>query len=130
MHPTTLVFRLAFAVTIVTVTRLATMPIHAAPLFTMSDKVAHVTAFLVLAFFLDQGWPRLPFERKKVAVLLVYGMVLEVVQHFLPYRLFSLLDFAADAAGVGVYALAAPFIANVPWIARPRSASNAVRSDD
>ncbi len=33
-------------------------------------------------------------------MLATFGLVIEVVQYFLPYRIFSLIDFTADLVGI------------------------------
>lgn len=118
MHRITFFFRAAFAVALVAITRLATIPIHAEPLFALSDKVAHVAAFVLLAFLIDHAWPQSGFDRTKIAPLLAYGLLIEVIQHFLPYRLFSVLDFVADGVGVAAYAVVAPLTRRIPGLAR------------
>jgi VanZ family protein len=109
-------FRGAFAATLATVTHLATTPIQAVPAFALSDKVAHAAAFFVLAFLLDFSFPATPLGGVKALSLLAYGMLLEIVQYFLPYRLFSVLDFVADGAGVALYAAILPILCKMPFI--------------
>ena len=73
------------------------------PPFAHADKLVHVTAFLLLAFFADAGWPQLGFVRAKYLSLLAYGIGMECVQHFIPRRSFELLDILADASGLLLY---------------------------
>ena len=70
----------------------------------ISDKLNHLVAFVVLALLIDWAYPqkRIPW---KVALLSGYGLFIECVQYFLPYREFSLLDLAVDVAGIGAYFL-------------------------
>lgn len=112
-------FRTALLVATIVATRLATMSLDFTPAVGLNDKVLHVGAFLVLASLLDFSFPRNAFGTAKTATLLGYGMTIEVVQHFLPYRTFSLLDWAADAVGVVLYlAIAVPILKRTPWLQR------------
>lgn len=115
----TTLFRVALFVATLVATRLATAPIEAVPFAGLGDKVLHAGAFLVLAGLLDFSFPATRFTAGKVATLLAYGMAIEVVQHFLPYRSFSLLDWLADAGGVALYAVVAtPILKRTAWLQR------------
>lgn len=69
----------------------------------ISDKLDHVLAFFVMAFFLGRGFVSSGSPYLKFLPLAFYGLVIEVVQWFLPTREFSLLDVAADVAGILLY---------------------------
>jgi VanZ family protein len=62
------------------------------------DKVAHFIVFAGLAFLYHQSFQQ-PI-RGKIAVLSIYGFVIELIQAFLPYRTASYADWIADIAGV------------------------------
>jgi len=70
---------------------------------TVSDKVLHGVAFLVLGYLLSGALPGHSFWKVVLPVLLAYGFFIELVQWQLSHRDFSLLDFAADAAGLLLY---------------------------
>ncbi len=70
--------------------------------FEINDKVMHTTAFLAYAILLDMASSR-DFWRFQVPILLGYGALIEVLQSFTPWRMFSLWDFAADALGILLY---------------------------
>ncbi|MBA2410212.1 MAG: VanZ family protein [Gammaproteobacteria bacterium] len=70
----------------------------------VNDKIVHLTAFFVLALCADYAFPRRRFDWFTVLQLLSYGLLIEVMQLFIPYRSFSLADLAADAAGLVIYA--------------------------
>lgn len=80
--------------------------------YVMSDKIAHfifygITAVLLLI------WLRVRMPGRRAVVLAVvlssvYGFFIEVVQYFIPWRSFSMRDFAADVAGAVI--LSAIFI--------------------
>lgn len=70
---------------------------------TSSDKLNHILAFWVLAWFADKSYPGPDLEPYRWALLMGHGLVIELVQGFLPFREFSLLHLAADAAGILCY---------------------------
>lgn len=70
--------------------------------FEVNDKLMHTTAFLAYAILLDMASSR-DFWRFQVPILLGYGALIEVLQSFTPWRMFSLWDFAADALGILLY---------------------------
>lgn len=74
-----------------------------------SDKVNHLVAFLHLTVVTRLAWPQL--GRLWVIIsMLGFGLAIEVTQAQLPYRDFSLLDLAADGAGVVFGLLPFPFL--------------------
>ena len=83
----------------------------------LNDKVEHAVAFFALAFLLDFAWPRQTWSRAKWLPLLGYGLFIEVVQYFIPFRLFSLWDLAADGLGLMLYAASLPLIMRAPGLA-------------
>ena len=107
-------FRIAFAVTLVVVSYLAVTPKEHTVSLLVSDKLNHMAAFLVLAGLLDFSFPRVEFNITKAGTLLGYGLLIEVVQYFLPFREFSLLDLAVDALGLAAYALLYPLCHHLP----------------
>ena len=63
-----------------------------------ADKVNHVACFLVLLPLLRLAYG---YSLSKTTLLLFgYGLVIEAVQFWLPWRKFSLLDLAADGVGL------------------------------
>lgn len=65
------------------------------------DKINHLAAFLVMAVLMKLAHRRL----HAVYLLLIlgsFGMAIEIIQHFLPYRVFSLLDWLVDMGGVAL----------------------------
>lgn len=76
-------------------------PVPASP----NDKVNHFAAFLVLGLLLGRSYAGLS-RSIQVALLLGYGLLIELIQFFLPHRTFSLGDLAADLAGILAAALA------------------------
>ncbi|WP_169767067.1 VanZ family protein [Campylobacter curvus] len=62
------------------------------------DKANHFAAFCVLYVLLSIGWESKFYM--KFCILLLFGLQIEIVQHFLPNREFSLLDVFADCVGI------------------------------
>ncbi|WP_346746094.1 VanZ family protein [uncultured Campylobacter sp.] len=63
------------------------------------DKANHFIAFAALYVTLHFGFSRLNLGAK-VAILLAYGIQIEVAQSFVPNRYFSLPDIVADGIGI------------------------------
>ncbi len=87
----------------------------------INDKVNHALAFVVLALLVDLSWPQTGLSAGKVFALLGYGLAIEIVQYFLPYRTFSLWDLAADGTGIFLYRFASSLVAAVIGRACPDS---------
>ncbi|MEH6626453.1 MAG: VanZ family protein [Motiliproteus sp.] len=92
-------FRLLLVVSLIAVTFLATTGQAIPVLDSVWDKAKHFFAFLVLAGLSDFSFPERRFNFFNLLLLVVYGLLIEVVQWYLPYRYFSLLDVLADALG-------------------------------
>lgn len=64
----------------------------------LNDKLKHVLAFSVLTIFLGMA-----YDLKKIHIFLImlsYGVLIEVLQSFIPNRYASSLDIIADMFGV------------------------------
>ena len=104
--------RLALAGCLVGIAVLAFAPLASDP-GTGNDKLNHLLAFGVLAALADRSFPG-PGPGQgwgKWASLLGYGLFIEAVQSFLPYREASGWDLLADGAGIGLYVVAARLVA-------------------
>ena len=88
------------------------------PALASNDKINHIVAFAVLAWLAEGAYPGKRWAGARIAVLLAYGLLIEVVQHHLPYRYFSWLDFAANAIGIMGYAAMAHLLARARCSAR------------
>lgn len=104
--------RLALAGCLVGIAVLAFAPLASDP-GTGNDKLNHLLAFGVLAALADgsfpgpgpgQGW-------YKWAGLVAYGLLIEAVQSFLPFREASGWDLLANGAGIGLYVVVARRVA-------------------
>ncbi len=105
-------WRVALLMSVIAIVILATLDTQYPIPSTPSDKINHLLAFLELTVLTRLAWPELrPYW--SVPALLLFGLALEIVQAYLPYRDFSLADLAADAAGI--------FIGLLPWPGLPRA---------
>lgn len=86
----------------------------------LDDKLQHLLAFAGLAVMACMGFPQLPVRTVLLPALIGYGLLIECIQWFLPWREFSLLDLLADAAGALPAMLAAE-----AWRRRTRTGGEA-----
>lgn len=114
-----IVFRIALAAALSGITILATSPVSYPVVADVNDKLNHVLAFLVLAWLVDGSFPDKKFPLVLILPLFAYGLAIEIIQYFLPFRMFSWYDVATDAAGIGCYKIFRWF-----WKRAPMSASN------
>ena len=63
------------------------------------DKLFHFSGFFVLAAMLALGWQRISWMQWFTSLLL-YAALTEVLQHFIPGRSFSIMDWLADGLGI------------------------------
>ena len=108
--------RFALFVALIAIMHLATTSIQYPVVDDFNDKVNHIMAFYTLALLLDFSYPKSKFGLAKISVLLGYGLAIEIIQYFLPYRSASLFDLAADSVGLIVYWLSIPALKWVPWV--------------
>lgn len=106
-------FRLVFALVILIVTWLTLTPSPGVIITSINDKLAHMVAFFVLAFLAHGSWPDSAFDWKFILPLAAYGLILELLQNFIPARYFSVLDILADLAGIILYILLIPLISRM-----------------
>jgi hypothetical protein len=80
---------------------LSVLPTDAIPSeFMFWDKAQHTLGFAILTLMGLMAYGR--GSRGLLLGILAYGALIEIVQHFLPWRHGDLLDFLADALGVAV----------------------------
>jgi VanZ family protein len=108
--------RLLLVLSVVLISRQALLPAAASFPGMGLDKVLHFLAFFLLSFLVDFAFQKTTFNVRKIIVLLVYGIAIEVAQSFFPYRTCSFGDIAADAAGIAGYLLAIPILKRIPFI--------------
>jgi VanZ family protein len=111
-------FRLLFILSLLLILFLATIKLENPILTSVNDKLGHILAFAYLAFLLDFAMPDSNFNLLKIIPLFGYGLIIEFVQYFLPYRTFSILDMLADGVGIMIYLLIIPLLKYVPFLKR------------
>jgi VanZ family protein len=111
-------YRLTLAVTVAVISYIATAQIDAPELQQTNDKLLHLLAFGALALLLDFSFPQSGFGLRKALILFGYGLLIEVVQYFIPYRELSFYDLLADATGIALYRLCLPLTMRLPLLAR------------
>lgn len=105
-----LFFRISLAAAVAGILILATTPLSYPVVSGINDKLNHIFAFFVLALLADFSFPENKFNFRIIIPLMGYGLAIEFIQYFLPHRMFSLFDVAADALGLLIYALSFPMI--------------------
>lgn len=113
-----LLARALFVTTVVGITYLALTGVRYPVLADLNDKLEHLGAFFALGLLLDFSFPERPFGPAKIAGLLAYGVVLELVQSATPARDPSFWDMGADALGLLLYALSTPLLRRLPVLER------------
>jgi VanZ family protein len=108
------IFRLTLVASLVVIVYLASAELEHPLMTSVNDKLGHVLAFIMLAFLMDFSFPVSSFNLSKIVPLLGYGLLIEVIQYFLPHRMFSFLDMFADGGGLVIYAMFIPMLKHVP----------------
>ena len=109
-----LLFRLSLFVALILCTYLTTTSTDYSLAHKISDKLSHALAFLGLSLLADFSFPVSKFSWQKICPLFFYGIMIECIQYFLPYRSFSLLDIFADTLGIVIYIMILPMLIYVP----------------
>ena len=65
-----------------------------------SDKLLHLAAFCVLSLLYWLAYKSTHTFILSLVFLGMFGLCMEGLQHFVPSRDFSLIDLAADVAGI------------------------------
>ncbi|SFV60711.1 hypothetical protein MNB_SM-5-438 [hydrothermal vent metagenome] len=94
-------FQIALYVCLVSIEYLATTTQEIKPLEHTWDKANHFIAFMTLFVLLSLAYKHLSLVRR-VVLLLLFGLQIEIVQYFIPGRDFSLLDVVADSVGIAI----------------------------
>jgi VanZ family protein len=107
---TIIVFRISLAAAVTGILILATTPLEYPVVSGINDKINHIFAFFVLSLLTDFSFPDKKFSYASFLPLLGYGLSIECIQYFLPYRMFSLFDIAGDAIGTILYMASFPLL--------------------
>jgi len=92
-------FRILLLLNVVAIEYLATSSSHFKAIDTIWDKAKHSFAFFVLYILLTLAFRNIG-AWKKVLILLIYGIQIEFIQHFIPNREASLFDIIANFIGI------------------------------
>jgi len=93
------IFRVMFYICIVSIEYLATTTREIEIVSSMWDKSNHFIAFFTLYILLTLGYKNMKLS-VKVLSLMAFAVQIEIVQHFIDGRFFSLLDVVADFVGI------------------------------
>jgi VanZ family protein len=111
-------FRMFLLAALAVITHLATTPQQYPVVQHIWDKANHFLAFYVLALLIDFSFPKTNLGISKVITLLTYGILIEVIQSFIPNRSASLLDLVADGIGIAIYRFSLPAVRHLPFLSR------------
>lgn len=112
----TIIFRVVLFIALGAITFLATTRQDYSLAREISDKANHILAFYVLTFLVDFSFPERELGLPKILLVFMYGLLIEIIQGFLPDRTPSLLDLFADAAGIAMYKLSLPLMKQLPFL--------------
>lgn len=112
-------FRIFLTAAVSGILFLATIPLACPIVSDINDKLNHVAAFFVLSFLANFSFPETKNPWFMLFALLGYGVIIELIQFFLPWRMFSLADVAADALGIGFGQIALYFLKKTQMMKLP-----------
>jgi len=93
------IFKALFYICVVAILYLATTTQEIKPLEHTWDKANHFIAFTTLYILLSLAYQNLSL-RIKALILIGFGIMIEIVQSFIPGRDFSGFDVIADSIGI------------------------------
>ena len=95
-------FKVIFYLALLLGSYLAFSPLDASFQTKFNDKALHFLGFFVMSLCAQLAHPTARFTLLALG-LISFGLLIELIQAYLPYRSFSWWDLAADAAGIGCY---------------------------
>lgn len=108
--------QLIFIAYVVFIIAASSIPEAGTSVVVYKDKIAHLTAYFVMGVL---AWTAVTTMKRKLYLLfssVVLGVVLELVQEFVPGRSMDIADAAANAAGIVLAYLVCRFCAEyVGW---------------
>ena len=92
-------FRITLGISILFISTLSVQEIEAQSAINLSDKFLHFSCFLYLTIL---SWLSRIISKELwvYVIVLAYGILIEIVQIYIPYRSFEFLDIFADFLGV------------------------------
>jgi len=109
------VFRGMLIIAVCMITYMAMTHRHLPVVDDLHGNLSHILAFYLLALLIDFAFPDKPSVLAKLALLLVYGFAIEVIQGQFTERTFSMIDVLANLIGVTLYLLSIPILKRLPW---------------
>ena len=97
-------FKTLFFICLISIELLATTTMKIKIIESMWDKSNHLIAFFTLYILISLGFRYLSIKMR-FFYLLLFAIQIEIVQHFIEGRFFSLLDIVADIVGIALGAL-------------------------
>lgn len=94
--------KIVFYTALITGCYLAFSPVESGIQTQFNDKLLHFIGFFLMALMAQLAHPNTNFWILTLG-LAAFGLTIELVQEFLPYRSFSMWDWAADILGVCLY---------------------------
>ena len=97
-------FRIILSISIILVSILAVQDVDVESSINLSDKLIHFSCFFYLTII---AWLSriMHKEFSLYVIVLAYGILIEIVQIYIPYRSFEFLDIFADLTGILVGSL-------------------------
>ena len=71
----------------------------------LNDKMEHFIAFFLSSFLLNRASCRMRHRLRNIAALLSFGILIELIQYFIPNRTASISDLLADLSGIVAFQL-------------------------
>lgn len=78
------------------------------PLIPFQDKIVHFGIFAILGFVATAEIKKASY--KTLIYCTLFGIAIEIIQSFLPWRSFEFLDMVFDSIGAGAGILAAKYL--------------------
>ena len=72
----------------------------------LNDKVEHAIVFFILSLLLNRASDTKKYRLRNIMVLSIFGILIELIQHFIPHRSTSISDALANIAGILVFQFA------------------------
>ena len=92
---------LFFILTLIIIFTFAIIPTDHIYLHTdYDDKIKHLFAFFTLSLILNRASSSITQRFRNMSALLLFGIGIEFVQHYIPERTTSIEDIFADVAGI------------------------------
>jgi len=66
----------------------------------LNDKIQHGTVFFILAMLLNRSSDTKKHRIRNIIVLSIFGIVIELIQYYVPNRTPSVYDALADIVGI------------------------------